>query len=539
MVSPAAMLVRFPLIVLSFAALSLASPLRFARRINHSNHHLSRSCNPAAQPEPVLALNSSAGPSSSMTPTSSFSVTTTTTSQAPTSTSSPSASSKYVIAHFMIGNSYPYTVDNWLADIFLAHSSGIDGFALNVGVDTWQPSQVANAYQAALQSGTGFKLFMSFDMTSLPCTTASDAATLRTYITTYATHPNQLLYNGRVMASSFSGETCTFGQGSVASGWSTQFVQQLTGSSAVHFVPSFFVDPSQFNTYSGVIDGMFNWNSGWPIQVTASFVSSIPGLLGDIASGLSSTVSSLLSNLIGSTSTDNTYISSLAAMGGGRTYMAAVSPWFFTHYGPSTYNKNWIYLSDDHLYATRWESLIKIRDQVDFVQIISWNDYGESHYVGPIEGGQPMSQAWVDGNDHTGWLNLTSYYASAFKTGTYPTPTKDQLIMWSRPHAASASASNDPVGRPTNYQITTDTVWAVVLATSPATVILSTSSSQSQTFNVPTGVSKLAVPISPGGTMHGTLIRGGQTVIDLQAPNFTFEANPTTYNFNVQVVASP
>lgn len=313
MVSPAAMLVHFPLIVLSFAALSLASPLRFARRINHSNHHLSRSCNPAAQPEPVLALNSSAGPSSSMTPTSSFSVTTTTTSQAPTSTSSPSASSKYVIAHFMIGNSYPYTVDNWLADIFLAHSSGIDGFALNVGVDTWQPSQVANAYQAALQSGTGFKLFMSFDMTSLPCTTASDAATLRTYITTYATHPNQLLYNGRVMASSFSGETCTFGQGSVASGWSTQFVQQLTGSSAVHFVPSFFVDPSQFNTYSGVIDGMFNWNSGWPIQVTASFVSSIPGLLGDIASGLSSTVSSLLSNLIGSTSTDNTYISSLAA----------------------------------------------------------------------------------------------------------------------------------------------------------------------------------------------------------------------------------
>lgn len=115
--------------------------------------------------------------------------------------------------------------------------------------------------------------------------------------------------------------------------------------------------------------------------------------------------------------------------------------------------------------------MIAIRDQVDFVQIISWNDFGESHYIGPIEGAQPMSQAWVDGNDHTGahllvytddlnanlgplgWLNLTSYYASAFKTGSYPTPAKDQLIMWSRPHAASASASNDPVGKPTNYQI--------------------------------------------------------------------------------------
>lgn len=79
----------------------------------------------------------------------------------------------------------------------------------------------------------------------------------------------------------------------------------------------------------------------------------------------------------------------------------------------------------------------------------------------------------------------------------------------------------------------------MVLATSPATVVLSTSSSQSQTFNVPAGVSKLAVPIQPGGTMSGTLTRGGQTVIDLQATDFTFEANPTTYNFNVLVVASP
>lgn len=82
------------------------------------------------------------------------------------------------------------------------------------------------------------------------------------------------------------------------------------------------------------------WNSGWPIQVTTSFVSSLPGVLGDIASGITSAVSSALSQFIGSTTPDDPYISSLAAMGGGRTYMAAVSPWFFTHYGPSTYNKN-------------------------------------------------------------------------------------------------------------------------------------------------------------------------------------------------------
>lgn len=46
--------------------------------------------------------------------------------------------------------------------------------------------------------------------------------------------------------------------------------------------------------------------------------------------------------------------------------------------------------------------MIANRDKVDVVEVITWNDYGESHYIGPIEGSQPNSQAWVDGMDHTG-----------------------------------------------------------------------------------------------------------------------------------------
>ena len=38
----------------------------------------------------------------------------------------------------------------------------------------------------------------------------------------------------------------------------------------------------------------------------------------------------------------------------------------------------------------------------DLVEICTWNDFGESHYIGPIHGAQPNSQAWVDGFDHTG-----------------------------------------------------------------------------------------------------------------------------------------
>ena len=50
------------------------------------------------------------------------------------------------------------------------------------------------------------------------------------------------------------------------------------------------------------------------------------------------------------------------------------------------------------------------------------------------------------------WLGLTQYYATAFKTGSYPTIEKDQIYMWSRPHSSSAQAP-DPVGQPDNFQL--------------------------------------------------------------------------------------
>lgn len=54
-------------------------------------------------------------------------------------------SQKYVVAHHMVGNTYPYTIDDWADDIALAHASGIDGFALNCGSDEWEPARVADA----------------------------------------------------------------------------------------------------------------------------------------------------------------------------------------------------------------------------------------------------------------------------------------------------------------------------------------------------------------------------------------------------------
>lgn len=135
----------------------------------------------------------------------------------------------------------------------MAGKKGIDGFVLNVGSDSWQPARVADAFAAAQKDGRGFKLFMSFDMGSIPCAGPGDATLLRNYVTTYQSHPNQLKYKGGILVSTFAGENCRFGAGNLNEGWRQAL---KTGLPPIHFVPSFFVDPATFGGLT-VMDGAF------------------------------------------------------------------------------------------------------------------------------------------------------------------------------------------------------------------------------------------------------------------------------------------
>jgi glucan endo-1,3-alpha-glucosidase len=148
---------------------------------------------------------------------------------------------------------------------------------------------------------------------------------------------------------------------------------------------------------------------------------------------------------------------------------------------------------------------------------------------------------------------MTSYYATAFKTGSYPTVTKDQIFLWARPHPKDAN-SGDSVGKPTTWETvrlvsfarfartkttlqTLDAVWALVLATADGTVTLSTTNSDAKTFDVKAGANKLSIPISAGGGMSATLTRNGATVASVK-PDFTFNGSPPNYNYNAFVAYS-
>src|SRR5262245_24109306 len=122
---------------------------------------------------------------------------------------------KYVFAHFMVGNTYPYQPSNFETDISDAIATGIDGFALNIGQDDWTESRIQTIFSVA--RNWPFKLFFSFDMSII-----TSPVVIRTYIERYVNHPNSLQVQGRCVVSTFAGEQQTFGHEDVNTGWTKE-----------------------------------------------------------------------------------------------------------------------------------------------------------------------------------------------------------------------------------------------------------------------------------------------------------------------------
>ncbi|KAL2128447.1 hypothetical protein VTI74DRAFT_9185 [Chaetomium olivicolor] len=77
-------------------------------------------------------------------------------------------------------------------------------------------------------------------------------------------------------------------------------------------------------------------------------------------------------------------------------------------------------------------------DDPEFVQIISWNDYGESHYIGPLDdrqyeafeiGKAPFS--YVENMPHDGWRTHLPWLIDTYK-GLNPAIVKESAVMWFR-----------------------------------------------------------------------------------------------------------
>ena len=395
-----------------------------------------------------------------------------------------------VFAHYMMGNSYSQDVGDFATQIQRAAQGGIDAFALNIGPDDWMPDRVSKMFQAGAQNPE-FRLFISLDMNY-----QYPMDTLLNYVRTYHDHPSSFFYEGKYFISTFAGEQL----GNDV--WQHQFKDVLAGEGKdIFFVPSFMLDPHNIFENNPVMDGVFDWHA-WSLDNSYK-------------------------------NTDNDYTLLNDANSNGKIYMAGASPWFFTHFGGS-WNKNWIYKSET-LWTTRWEQICEFKPQL--VEIITWNDFGESHYIGPIAGDLPgddvvgHSSAWVVGFDHQAWFDLAGYYIQAYKTGSFPQINNDRVYYWYRTHSKSAQR-NDNLGPPTGQDWAEDVVVVHTQLKEDAQIQVSIGGNV-QYFNVPAGANTITAPFGQGSVVV-TLVRDGSTLAS-QKGGIDINDSGNGYNFNAWV----
>ncbi|OHW99154.1 glycosyl hydrolase family 71 protein [Colletotrichum incanum] len=118
---------------------------------------------------------------------------------------------------------------------------------------------------------------------------------------------------------------------------------------------------------------------------------------------------------------------------GGKPYMMPVSPWFYTNM--PGFGKNWLWRGD-HAWYDRWVQVNWL--QPEWVQIISWNNYGESHHIGPIRdhalvafktGKFPYNYA-LD-RPYGAWRTLLPFTIDSYKHNT-ATITQEGVEFWYR-----------------------------------------------------------------------------------------------------------
>jgi hypothetical protein len=121
-----------------------------------------------------------------------------------------------------------------------AKDYGIDAFALNIGTDTFTDQQLGYAYESA--ANNGMKVFISFDFNWYQPSTAAPLVGAK--IKQFANEPGQLIVDGKVFASSFSGD-----------GLNVTGLREAAAPYEVFWAPNIHPGVGNFSE----VDGALNW----------------------------------------------------------------------------------------------------------------------------------------------------------------------------------------------------------------------------------------------------------------------------------------
>jgi hypothetical protein len=361
-------------------------------------------------------------------------------------TTPPTAGSPLVFAHYMLITRPPN--GDYSQDFTLAKKAGIDAFAVNYG--GWntdfnqQEGYLADFYRAA--AGTGVKVFLSIDTTSV-----TDKAMVLRLANLYSKDESQLYIDGKMLLSSFQ-------TGDPSFKWETEVISEL--STPTMLLPGTLSDAAEqvFGLYG---EGHLTWlHPRATVEEEAGF--------------------------------DQDYAKQRDAT--GKKWMAAIASWYFKRFDGGN---NWAHAQDDGIFIDRFQNLLKLKP--DFIELTTWNDWGESSYYGPSDTTGDLPHSNWDTLDHSGFLSMATYFIAAYKSGqdtVIVDPSNEAIFMFYRTQPAAdlpKGSATDSLPLPMDADRLKDQVYIVSFLASEADITLDSGGTKT-TIKAGAGVSKMGVP---------------------------------------------
>ena len=419
-----------------------------------------------------------------------------------------SAQTRKVFAHYMVCNRPGRGLEGYKQDIRDAQSVGIDGFALNSG--DWNQNykdNTKNIFQAALELGTDFKLFLSPD----GCCGMQPNKIIE-MITGYINHPNYFKFNNRPFLSGWiTGNTPKF-----RDFYQMAILDPLKKQGYdVYFVP--FMYPRGFPSTPGYEKYLEDYSGVWKGFMDGYFYFGGPGLPEYSAP-------SLLNS--GESCAKVFHDSSL-------TYMAPVTPYYWGEKQTNDGRRYFEFHGGEGI-EKQWMSIIE-KQKPEWVELVTWNDWGEGTYFSPMD---DINKYWPFAGHkelgfyktHKGFADLNKYYIEWYKSGIQPAITEDKMYFFYRTQPKDSLASNDPKGAvKKRIGDVEDEIYITTILKSKAKLKVITGGI-TKIYSLEVGIRHTRIPFNIG-SQYFEVRRNGKRIIHAQGEDII--SSFKEYNFNV------
>ncbi|MGI3785078.1 MAG: glycoside hydrolase family 71 protein [Janthinobacterium lividum] len=377
-----------------------------------------------------------------------------------------------------------WRIDDMATTVRQAISAGLDGFTVDMMQMPGQTDYnncvgVYAMLTAAHQVDPDFKIALMPDMSGSFANKSADE--LADYVSDLGKYPSAYhLADGRLVVAPYYPEKTHD-----AAWWKSWIsLMETKYGTRVAFVPTFLNYSKNIDNFASISYGFSYWGTRSPAEIDA---------------------------------TRRGYAAKAHAL--GKIFMEPVA---LQDLRPSQGN----YFESNNSESLRETWKLAIENNADWVQIPTWNDYGEQSDVGP--------------STSIGWsaLDISAYYLLAFKNkGDAPTVTKDVLYVSHRvqPYAAKPTDQTGLMTLRSYSSPARDTVEVLSFLKSEARISV-TVGTRTTTYDAPAGRYDRTVPLG-AGTVSAKAVRDGATAVSVTSP-FTVTSTPKSQNLQYHFASS-